>query len=638
MEKIKETIKLFKGVIIEYHNTFDREKYTEVCSKTLPFGFVLDRRIVDEFSSREITGLIKEVKDEYCLDGKEMNSSFHKSWAKVRDVSMEQLVIEQMIHYITTYGFQSEGCFSEDTIYIPSEELEVPELEGKIDLMVIHGFSKSELKARVISFLNMGVALKEDIVKTIIELTELFDITEDEIGSIKNKEVKSALYKEYGFFPKAPEEFLRYLIYVTTGETLLIKNKNLLDMIKDKNNDDSLLLMEQYEERYGLGELATIFYRFKPIFLAFKGDSEMNTIINQINKLAPTWHRPMKEDYLNTITGKIANGGGDLNMGDILRHLKDATIFRKIRLAYALKFRTTDAKSILYRVRNGRSYAKEFNFDSSKKIVVKSILRIVMDSIASDLHKNVGGKKIHIPKSFNYTLPSTEKMFTGNLPSGSSVAVDKDMIFGVHWNNVDGHSIDLDLSLININGKLGWDSAYRSRGRDMLFSGDMTDASGKNGSSELFYVKNMKDSVNLMSVNYYNYSESLPVPFKIMVGEEKLDKLEMNHIIDPNNVKVVSKTVMTEHQKILGIIVTGEDGCKFYFTETNLESGISSRQTASVDHARNFLYNYYVNSISLNELLVLAGAELTDKASCDIDLSPEALAKDTILNLLVKNE
>ena len=44
---------------------------------------------------------------------------------------------------------------------------------------------------------------------------------------------------------------------------------------------------------------------------------------------------------------------------------------------------------------------------------------------------------------------------------------------------------------------------------------------------------------------------------------------------------------------------------------------------------------FFKNKISLNEVLDNAGAKLVkDVKKCDIDLSPENLEKDTILNLL----
>ena len=53
------------------------------------------------------------------------------------------------------------------------------------------------------------------------------------------------------------------------------------------------------------------------------------------------------------------------------------------------------------------------------------------------------------------------------------------------------------------------------------------------------------------------------------------------------------------------------------------------------EKTRQFLFDYNVNSITLNEILVRAEAILVDsKEDCELDLSPESLEKDTIINLL----
>ena len=56
-----------------------------------------------------------------------------------------------------------------------------------------------------------------------------------------------------------------------------------------------------------------------------------------------------------------------------------------------------------------------------------------------ELTKKVKGKKIYLPKDMVYSLPSTEKQFTGNFPSGSYISLPKDMIVGVNWNNIKEH-------------------------------------------------------------------------------------------------------------------------------------------------------------------------------------------------------
>jgi len=351
--------------------------------------------------------------------------------------------------------------------------------------------------------------------------------------------------------------------------------------------------------------------------------------------LAVKYHKPMEEDYLNSITCKIKNGF-ILNENILKAELSKVNIFRKIRLAYALNFRLGDVDSIIYRIRNGSGYATEFSFDNKNEAL--RILDVVMESVVEDISKNVKGKKIYIPENIEYTLPSTEKQFTGNFPSGTSISVPKDMIFGVHWNNVNKHRIDLDLSLLSIDGKIGWDSMYRSEDRDILFSGDMTSAGGKNGASELFYVKNQVESVNIMLVNYYNYNKDIEVPFKIMVGESEMKNIKSNYMINPNDVVSVVKTSIKERQKVLGIIVTTKDDSRFYFTEINMGKSITSSDSEFIENSKKFLYNFYTKSINLNNVLVYAGASIVGKEDCDIDLSPEAVDKNTFLEILSAKE
>lgn len=294
--------------------------------------------------------------------------------------------------------------------------------------------------------------------------------------------------------------------------------------------------------------------------------------------------------------------------------------------------------SIMYRIRNGKAFAKEIvGYNKEQKKEAKKVLDIVLASIIKDVSKNVKGKKIYIPEHMTYTLPATEKQFTGDFPSGTYVTVPKDMVFGVHWKNVPGHRVDLDLSLLSPEtGKIGWDSYYRTSDRNIMFSGDMTDAPGK-GASELFYVKRQKMEAFIMLVNYFNHIPDVVVPFKILVAKETVKNFRKNYMVDPNNVMSIAKTKIDQKQKVLGLLVSTTDECRFYFTEADLGKSITSSGTEFVENTRKYLFDFYRNTISLNDVLVKAGAKMvTDKEKCDIDLSPEGLEKGKIIELVTK--
>ncbi len=251
---------------------------------------------------------------------------------------------------------------------------------------------------------------------------------------------------------------------------------------------------------------------------------------------------------------------------------------------------------------------------------------------------NVSGKRIYIPSHIEYAIPATEKQFTGYFPSGTSVIVPNDMIVGIHWNNVGGNRIDLDLSLISLeSGKIGWDSSYRTAGRSVLFSGDMTDASGRDGATELFYTTRQPRQEFILLVNYYNHREDVEVSFDIIVAKEKSGNFGKNYMIDPGNVIAIAKSKISEKQKILGLLVPSDNECRFYFTETNIGRSITSKGNDYVENSRKYISNFYQNAITLNRLLVKAGAVITeDRDTCDINLSPGSLEKDTLLRLFQK--
>lgn len=653
---MKATIKLFKALPIKTRQKKLPTK--ELLEKTIKRGFIFSPEVIYNYSNYD--ELIKLVEEVFGITSEKVNASFHKSWKKVKEADIEQLIVEQIAHYLTTYGkkdtagymFQKmhlenwkvdnlgkkvisledldvEKITDKDYIYIPKEALDIPEIEiDEIKLVVIRGYTKPELKVKLLKLLNSGVALKEETINDVVDVALFVDIDEKDIEVVKNKEVRVILYNYLDLVPENPVEFLRYAVYLATDETLLIKSKELIAKIKEGKNIKIVKLFKNYD----LKRLAEIFLRFKPIFLAFRTNAELKRIINKIRKLAVNYHKPMPKDYLNEITAKIKKGE-IIDIDRLKSELERVNTFRKIRLAYALKFRTKDVDSILYRIRNGKSYATDFSFSGKER--AKIILAIVLDSITENIGKNVKGRKIYIPDHINYSLPATEKQFTGNFPSGTYISIPQDMIVGIYWENVKHNSIDLDLSLISPNvGKIGWDSNYRTEDRGILFSGDITDA--YKGATELFYVqRQLKDGL-ILFLNYYNYNSEVKVPFKIIVAKEKAKDFGNNYMVNPNNIVSVVQSEINQKQEILGLLITTMNESRFYFAETSIGMSITSSNSEFAENSRKYLISFYQNSIELKDVLFKAGAKLIDdKDKSDIDLSPESLEKDSILNLLL---
>ncbi len=329
---MESTIRLFKALPIS--NKRKKRPTKAILEKTIPLGFTFSPEVISNYDIND--KLIDTVSEEIGLTKEKMNNSFHKSWKKIKEASMEQLIFEQIVHYITTYGFEEFGIYNDETVYIPAEKLEIPELEeGKIKLTVIKGYTNAELKEKLLRLLQSGIALKEETIEDVIEVAEFVGISGKEIELINNNEVKVRLYDELDKIPENPTEFLRYMIFKTTETSLLIKSNALIEQIKENVKGSSTILFRKYKKTYGLEKLSEIFYRFKPLFLAFKEHNPNRKIINKLRKLAKKNHKPMKEDYLNTITRRL-NGSafkrGVLNKKKLTYELAKAKILRKIRL------------------------------------------------------------------------------------------------------------------------------------------------------------------------------------------------------------------------------------------------------------------------------------------------------------------
>src|SRR5262249_27509431 len=145
------------------------------------------------YSYPDIAPLIAMVDKVYGRSPEDLNQSFHKSWAKVRDASIAQLVIEQLIHYFTTYGFEALGMYDQDSVYIPNEQLDIPALTEGIKLVVIKGYTKRELKEKLLGLLSTGIALHADTIRDAFEVAGFVGMTDADIEAVKNKEMKTAL-------------------------------------------------------------------------------------------------------------------------------------------------------------------------------------------------------------------------------------------------------------------------------------------------------------------------------------------------------------------------------------------------------------------------------------------------------------
>ncbi len=613
------TLRLFNA--IQVNDQEPKKVSRDIFERAVKNGYILDPAITPSDALMDVSESIVGI------SGEKANAAFHKSWAVVRDSPMEVLVLQQWFHYVTTYGFERLGVYSEGTVYIPHEILELPSVREDIPLTVVKAMTAEAILGEIVS-LGSGIALAQGTLDDIMTIVEANAYDNAFVQEITNRELKALLYDFYGLVPSEPVEFLRHLISKLTDESLLIKNDYLIGKIKEANGKflDELL-------KDAPGDLASIFFRFKPLFLAMKSISRNKTFFNRLRKQADKLHKPLLPDYLNSVTAQVK--GGRLGLSVLKERLDKASVFRKIRLAYALQYRLVPGNSIVYRVRNGRGWATEFEWPDDLQDVTQATLNAVLDSIAADIRPSIEGQTVYIPANVHYALPATEKQFTGHFPTGSFVSVQGDMLVGIHWVNTN-KQVDLDLSMIGESGKFGWDAGYRSEGRDILFSGDVTVAPGPNGASELFYLKQGAQEAKIVMLNYYNFVSGDEVVAKILVAHESPENFGNNYMVDVNNIVASANVNITRKQNILGLIVSVNGENRFCFANVSVGNSITSTLGEQSAHVREYLVNSLVNSLDFGAVLEMAGANVvTERPDREyVDLSPAVLDKTTIIDLV----
>ena len=634
------TLRLFNAVFESNATKYNQKPVED--NDFIINGLVIDPRITLSADTKAaILGICG-------LSGAKANSAFHKSWQIVRDSSMEVLVAQQILHYFTTYGYQALGIYSDDTIYIPAEKLDIPaimawSLKDTFALTVIKAMTESQIADAVLDLGASGIALSQETLDDIMIVIEAIELPPIHfvLDRITNRELLTRLYDHFNIAPTKPEEWLRYIVAKITGETLLIKNSALIEKLRAANSGVLDLLLLNAPK-----DLASIFYRYKVLFLAMKQASINKNFFNRLRKAAPAQHQPLPVDYLNTVTEQIKKG--TLNLIALNGVLEKATIWRKVRLAYALSHRLQAGDSIVYKVRNGRGWITDFDWPQKAIPLTKKALKMTVKSIASSLESNVSDKVIYIPDNIRYALPATEKQFTGNFPTGTYVVVPKDMIVGIHWLNNEPEGIlrwgygtvDLDLSATSIEGKIGWDSKYRNEAQTVLFSGDITSAPKPDGASELFHFSADIVQPHMISVNYYNRPDDGETDCKLFVATAARDLIERNLMVDQNRIIATANIRITQKQTVLGLVVNVGTENRFYFSNVAIGNSITMQTNEQVHKARRFLLHSMVGSLSFAKILKIAGALVVNEVPEEgeyIDLSPEKLTKSTIIDLLKEN-
>jgi hypothetical protein len=530
------------------------------------------------------------------------NTTFYKSFAQVMDKTRLELLVDQIIHYESTYGTEFEG-----KSYVPNND---PYHVDLTKFTLILPISKEEVIERCEAMLFSGIALKQDTIESIITILNGLDRIVN-FNKVKNREAKLILMDLLSEFPGNSDEFIKFLVYKATKKTMLIKNDETIKLIKSSGVNISNYLL-----KYGLTKVASVFLKYKNILVAFKHAHHDNRrVINKLRKLAVKYHdAPIKTTSATIISDYISGKGVSLSLINSLNNFKKVSILQAISV-YA---KHTNMRAFV--IRNQKLWMTNSKPRSGKNLI--NLYGLIYGSLVNSLRDKAC--LIYLPEGVNLTLPTSEKSFIGNYPLGTSFDLsNSEAIIGINWRSEDGAN-DLDLSLIDTFGnKIGWNADYFNENKTIVYSGDMTSADPE--ATELIYASH-GFVPGIVKVNLYG--GEIGAKFRIFIAKEYVFNLRKDYAVNPNNITFSIETTMDSKEKSFGVVSEN----KFILAQFRTGKGRVSGNSITNEYTK-YALETLSSHIPLKELLLSAGFGFTSNPD-DADINLKNLSKDTLISFL----
>lgn len=548
------------------------------------------------------------------------NATFYKRWEDMMSKDRIALLLDQITHYASTYG---SGYTQPGNGYVPNDGAEAPDFR---ELTLIAPVSEEELYGRCLKLIRSGAALKGETVKALCgAVTDYLAGHPDEafdIDSVRNREALSILCKALGRRPSAPVELLRYIVYEATGQTLLIQSADMLALVRGNAEKFDFRQLSEAET----AKLASIFYRFKNLFLAFRTQENYDAkraiciqkasvnrpVINHLRRMAPKLHKPMRTGFWE---GLLAASVSEEELRD---RLDGVSAFKLVTLLQTIRERllTNPGEPVMYLVRNGSVWLQDAPQREDRREYLEMLERVLHGRLVEIL--SAKACSVRFPEQLTLACPASEKAFVGNFPFGSCYAMSDHNFFGIYWRQEWGCH-DFDISFVDWSGaKTGWNAAYNTG--QTFYSGDMTDADPE--ASELMYCREGCPDGTVYCSRFNGREGSR---FRFFFGRQDIADVTLNYMVDPN-AKVVDEELVSDRREKMLAVVSG--GWIFLMDLATGRGRVSSGRDAGrkeaviARKARCFL--------SLRELLLEAGFTETAE-NPQLDLTD--LKKDTLLGL-----
>lgn len=498
------------------------------------------------------------------------SGTFYKDWQTVVSMSVDLQYENAIKHYVSTYGV--EAVFGRDTNaednllhlpqgFIPEQLSEHPKL---FDLFVVRISTKQELETLLQNTIYKGMALKQQTIKDYLLLASFYGISIC-IDCVKNKETRTYLQAGMNIVPNDPDEAIRLLSYVSTGDTTLIQDERHIMTIRYGFNwtDQNKALAEKILNE-GQVQLASVFYRYKKLFLALKRCG-FNKQVNRIRRMANRFWTPKPEEN-DFLTSKILSDEEVVLFTDLAKYDTETLVKVYNKLAYiAQAYREQGDYQEIYTIRNGKYFVKtkpktltafQYNMVTTAR---DNLLEVLRERL------NPEGYSIVVPKGIDLAFPTSEKSFIGEVPLYSQIKLQEAAsTVGISW-----AKDDIDLSGLTRDGKkVGWNAYYNNSG--MLYSGDCT----RGGAEAIYLTENNRV---MIMVNLFNTGKN---ELNLFFSTQDRNKFEMlrGSAYEPTDVVYSTQLNLENRSQMLGVYDKEETGT---FTFANLSHGESNVCSAS---------------------------------------------------------
>lgn len=643
----------FKAVV-KRKDGFILPQAEQLSLRALSHGVVINPNVFAGRSEVEARYIVDSAIKLYGVNANKVNSTFYKRFSDVESRSELRLRFEQLLHYASTYGQD----YPEDVPGWEPEYLKDVDMEVLGSLTVIDTIEPSKLESKIKNILTSGIALSEETQHDLLTIIRGLNINLDYIDKISNREFMCVLCKRLNLMPVNFDEFTRYLVYLLTNNTLLIKSKQTYAQVDYSEADYSRVedTFEGYVKKFGIEKVAENITRYRKLYLIMRKHFGNKKTINKALKLSKKLYKPRKQSALEHVNDS------SVTVEEVQKAAKNATVFKLIKVWNALKRYNTDQEANYYKIRNGKSYLKLNNSYHKQKPTNRYRKTVV---IINELRSRLGNwsdRTFYIPKGVEYAVPTSGKDFIGSLPYMSSYTIKGAISLGIAWDK----SADLDLHSFTLDGRhFGWNSSYRGDG--ITYSGDMTHLNQFGYAAEFYRLKPGSITDPLV-VEVSDYASRGKVPFDVFVTNASVDKESKQGVatqITNDSFLFHDEVDKSGDSKVLMVVFPTSDGFKVALISANYGDvqvpGDNNAIPLLIDAIKHQLYG----TVTMDSLVNILGGHVTDdedtfnqmkkaptgllyyvpvpgwekpEKQTYIDLAPAAVTQSTFIDLLKESE